>query len=128
VHEVPIFVPPLRCRVSELPRIVEAYAVDAVETIAALVAPVRAQDSCFFTGDDLQWVVECMATSLPEIEKATLRIVALRMSANLSVAAERLGIAPVSLARWLDRRPRPWARKAGRFRSPRRSPKQARPA
>ena len=69
---VPIFVPPLRDRASELSRIVEAYAVDAVETIAALAAPVRAQDSCFFTGDDLQWVLECMATSLPEIEKGHL--------------------------------------------------------
>ena len=100
---VPIFVPPLRERASEVPRIVEAYAAEAVVALA----PVRAQDSCFFTGDDLRWVVECMATSLPEIEKATLRIVALRMSANLSVAAERLGMVPVSLTRWLDRRPRP---------------------
>jgi hypothetical protein len=47
-----------------------------------------------------------------------LRIVALRMSANLSVAAERLGIAPVSLARWLDRRPRPWTRKGSREERP----------
>jgi hypothetical protein len=115
---VPIFVPPLRGRASELPRIVEAYVVEAI----AALDPVRAQDSsfitgqdsCFFTGDDLQWVVECMATSLPEIEKATLRIVALRMSrsagqspgssANLRVAAERLGMAPVSLTRWFERR------------------------
>jgi hypothetical protein len=106
---VPIFVPPLRERALELPRIVAAYAVDAI----AELRPVRAQDSCFFTGCDVQWVVECAATSLPEIEKATLRIVALRISANLSRAAERLGMAPVSLARWIDRRPRPWTGKAG---------------
>jgi ActR/RegA family two-component response regulator len=42
-----------------------------------------------------------------------LRIVALRTSANLSVAAARLGMAPVSLARWLDRRPQLWTVKAG---------------
>lgn len=40
------------------------------------------------------------AMSLSEIEKAALRLVALRSSANMSNAAGRLGMAPVSLARW----------------------------
>jgi len=33
-----------------------------------------------------------------------LRLVAIRASRNMSAAAERLGMAPVSLSRWLDRR------------------------
>jgi hypothetical protein len=49
------------------------------------------------------WVLEHAAVSLPEIEKATLRRVALRSSANVSRAATRLGMAPVSLSRWLAR-------------------------
>jgi hypothetical protein len=40
-------------------------------------------------------------------EKATLRLVAIRASRNMSGAAERLGMAPVSLSRWLDRRKLP---------------------
>jgi hypothetical protein len=62
---------------------------------------------------DLRWVVECAATSLPEIEKATLRVVALKMSASLSDAARLLGMAPVSLARWLGRRSQPPTANAG---------------
>jgi hypothetical protein len=54
---------------------------------------------------DRKWLLEHAATSsLAEIEKATLRMVALRGSANLSQAAARLGMAPVSLSRWVARR------------------------
>jgi hypothetical protein len=42
-----------------------------------------------------------------EIEKATRRVVALRVSRNLSQAAARLGMAPVSLWRWILRRKLP---------------------
>jgi len=44
---------------------------------------------------------------LPDIEKATLRLVAIRESRNLSAAAARLGMAPVSLSRWIGRRKLP---------------------
>lgn len=75
----------------------EAYAGDA---IAALNAPPGS-----FTNDDLRWVIEHAATSLPEIEKATLRVVALKVSNNnVTQAAGMLGMAPVSLLRWLNRR------------------------
>jgi ActR/RegA family two-component response regulator len=57
-----------------------------------------------FTSDDHGWVRDNAAASLAEIEKATLRLVTLRASHNLSHAAERLGMAPVSLSRWLSRR------------------------
>lgn len=93
---VPIRVSPLRKRTEELPRIVEEY---AEEAIAALNAPAGS-----FTHADLWWVIERAARSLAEIEKATLRIVALRVSANVPQAAELLGIAPISLVRWLKRR------------------------
>jgi hypothetical protein len=93
---VPIRVPALRTRAKDLPRIVDEYAADA---IAELSAP-----SACFTEADRQWVIEHNPWTLPEIEKATLRLVALRMSKNLSRAAGRLGMAPVSLSRWLDRR------------------------
>jgi hypothetical protein len=98
---LPIYVPPLSERASELPRIVEEYAAEAI----AALRPLRPEGR--FTAGDLRWVVECAGTSLPEIEKATLRVVALHMSANLSDAARLLGMAPVSLARWLGRHSRP---------------------
>lgn len=92
----PIEVPSLSTRAEDLPRIIDEYAADA---IAILEAPAGS-----FQPDDHRWVLECAAESLAEIEKATLRRVALRSSVNLSRAAARLGMAPVSLSRWLGRR------------------------
>jgi hypothetical protein len=86
----------LATRAGDLPRIVAEYAQDA---IAALGAPAGS-----FEPDDHRWVLEYAAASFDEIEKATLRGVALWSSANTSRAAAVLGMASVSLSRWLARR------------------------
>jgi hypothetical protein len=96
---VPIGVPSLAVRTDELPRIVEEYAVDAIAELRALGPG--------FTAADHQWVLEHAPMTLAEIEKATLRLVALRASRNMSGAAARLGMAPVSLSRWIGRRKLP---------------------
>jgi hypothetical protein len=93
---LPLSVPPLADRGAELDQIITEYAEDA---IAELGAPRGG-----FMAVDRAWVREHAASSLPEIEKATLRLVALRDSRNLSNAAVRLGMAPVSLSRWIGRR------------------------
>ena len=95
----PITVSSLAGREAELDRIIDEYAEDAV---AELGAP-----RVGFLPADHAWVREHAASSLPEIEKATLRLVALRHSRNLSHAAARLGMAPVSLSRWIGRREMP---------------------
>jgi ActR/RegA family two-component response regulator len=87
------------CRAHELDRIIVEYASDA---IAELGAPHEA-----FTAGDRVWVQDHAAGSLAEIEKATLRLVTLYTSRNLSHAAARLGMRPVSLSRWLGRRELP---------------------
>lgn len=89
-------VPPLATRMTDISRIIEEYALDALDAL-------RARDSCF-NRTDHEWVQRYAATSLSEIEKATLRCVAVRMSPNVCSAAQRLGMAPVSLSRWLGRR------------------------
>lgn len=88
--------PPLASRASELDGVIAEYAADA---IAELHASQRS-----FTDADHAWVREHAATSLAEVDKATLRLVAMRTSRNVSDAAARLGMAPVSLSKWLDRR------------------------
>jgi hypothetical protein len=98
VLPAPIQVPPLAERTSEIHRIVDEYAADAI-------AELHARDACFTAGDR-RWIIE-HPTSLAEIEKATMRVVALRMSRHLSEAADRLGMAPVSLWRWILRRKLP---------------------
>jgi hypothetical protein len=94
----------IRTREAELPRIVHAYAEDA---IAALNAPASS-----FLDDDHHWVMQ-NARSLWEIEKATLRVVALNITRNRTQAARLLGLREVSLSRWIDRRmplpPRQWS-------------------
>jgi hypothetical protein len=88
-------------RVSELPRVVDEYVSDAIVELE----PSR---SLALTEGDRAWLIaHAAAMSLSEIEKASLRLVALRSSENLSQAAERLGMAAVSLARWAGRRKLP---------------------
>lgn len=101
-----IDVPSLSTRAWDLPRIIDEYAQDA---IVALGAPATS-----FGHDDHRWVLARAAASLSEIEKAALRRVALQISTNLSRAAVRLGMAPVSLSRWLSRRDRAPAASASR--------------
>jgi hypothetical protein len=102
VRPGPIEIPPLTARMSDVPRIVDEYVHDA--TVELAPAPRRLT----LTERDRKWLIEHAPTmSLSEIEKAALRLVALRSSTHLSQAAARLGMAPVSLSRWAARRELP---------------------
>jgi hypothetical protein len=91
-----IRIPPLERRAGELPAVIDAYVTDAAEALAF--------SRSLFTDEDREWVLAHASASLPEIEKATQRLLSLRGSRNLSNAAWRLHMAPVSLSRWLGRR------------------------
>jgi hypothetical protein len=95
----PVVIPSLAARRDEIDRIIHEYAHDAMVELAT--------PRSVFQAADRDWVREHAASSLPEIEKATLRLVALRASRNLSHAATWLGMAPVSLSRWIGRRELP---------------------
>jgi hypothetical protein len=91
----PIEVPPLSSRAEELDRVIDEYAGDA-----AVLLRVPAS----FTKIDRDWVRTHSATSLPEVEKGTMRIVALRHAGNVARAAGLLGMAHASLGEWIGRR------------------------
>jgi len=91
----PIEIPPLSTRTGEVDRIIEEYAGDAVATLGLTTG---------FTQVDRDWVRTHSATSLPEIEKGTLRLVALREAGNVARAAALLGISHSSLGEWIGRR------------------------
>ncbi|MBK7539384.1 MAG: hypothetical protein IPI49_29300 [Myxococcales bacterium] len=91
----PLTIPPLASRAEDLPRIIEEYGQD--------VATLGARPDAF-TAEDRAWIARSCATTLHEVEKAALRLVALRMAGSISGAAELLGMAPVSLRRWISRR------------------------
>lgn len=96
VLPTPIRVPSLVTRKDELPRIVDEFAADALRELGG--------SEEHFTAGDRAWALERAPRTLGEIEKATRRVVALRMAGNLPRAADKLGMAPVSLSRWLGRR------------------------
>lgn len=92
----PIIIPPLATRGHELDQIISAYATEAIKELGT--------PRSVFTAADREWLRTHSATSLPEIEKGTRRIVALRAARTMSAAATRLGMAAVSLSRWFGRR------------------------
>lgn len=92
----PILVPPLATRRAELARIVDEYARDAITSLGAGPAD--------FPRGDRDWVMVHSAASLPEVEKGTLRLVAIRQAGSLAGAATRLGMSHVALSQWLGRR------------------------
>ncbi len=91
----PIEVPPLSARGVELDQIIDEYAGDAA---AILRVPRR------WSKVQRDWVRRSSATQLADIEKATLRIVALREAGNIARAAALLGMAHASLGEWIGRR------------------------
>jgi len=99
VRPAPIIVPPLASRATEIDRVIAEFAADAIVQLGA--------ERTGFTAADHLWVRRHAATSLPEVEKATLRLVAIRASGSASAAAARVGMAPVSMLRWLGRRRQP---------------------
>jgi len=92
----PVVVPPIQERASELSRIVDAYALDAIPTLG---------DGWFFD-EERAWVLQHDAGSLAEIETATLRLVALRQARSIAEAAERLAMSAGALRHWLHKRRR----------------------
>lgn len=91
----PIEIPPLSSRPDEIERVIDEYADDAMVSLSARGA---------FTRVDREWVRLHSATSLPEVEKGTLRIVALRSAGNIARAAAMIGMAHASLGEWIGRR------------------------
>lgn len=99
VRPGPIEIPPLSARTSDLPRIVDEYIFDAILALAPF------SNRPVLTERDRQWLIDhAAAASHSELEKATLRLVALRTSPSVSHAAGRLRMASVSLSRWIRRR------------------------
>lgn len=92
----PLEIPPLAAQALESHRLLQEAMDEAATALGAerirIPRPAR------------QGILEG-AASFAELEKTALRVVALAATPNPSQAAERLGMALVSLTRWLHRRP-----------------------
>src|SRR5262249_18529972 len=93
----PVEIPSLAGRAGDLDRLIGESLANATRALGAgrMRFSGRASDSV------LRGV-----TSLAELERVVLRLVAIRSAPNLSQAARRRGVALVSLSRWVDRRSR----------------------
>ncbi len=92
----PLEIPPLAARASESNRLLQEVMDEAATALGtARVRIPRPARPAILEG----------VSSFAELEKTVLRVVALASTPNPSQAAERLGMALVSLMRWLHRRP-----------------------
>jgi len=91
----PLEVPPLWARAPEADRLLQ----EALDEAAAELRTASPQ-----IPRPLRQAVLDRIASFAELEKTALRVVALASARNLTHAAARLGMAPVSLTRWLRRR------------------------
>jgi pSer/pThr/pTyr-binding forkhead associated (FHA) protein len=92
----PVVIPSLGRRRGDLERIVEEYARDAIVSFGAAATGVSRADR--------DWVITHSASSLPEIEKGTRRLAAIRLTGSLARAAGLLGMSHVALSQWIGRR------------------------
>jgi hypothetical protein len=91
-----IEIPSLLERPQDIPRIVDECILDAVSDLA-WASPLTEQDRAWL-------IASASSSTFSEVEKSTIRLIALRSSDSLSQAAARLDMAPVSLSRWKARR------------------------
>lgn len=92
----PVVIPPLRSRREELDRIVFEYEWEAVQRLGL--------DAMELTAVQRSWIRDRCGESLPEIQKAALRLIAIRHTGSITGAAALLRISRVGLGRWLERR------------------------
>jgi hypothetical protein len=92
----PVVIPPLRSRQDELERLILEYEVEAVRRLGI--------DPLELTPAQRSWIHERSSETLPEIQKATLRLIAIRHAGSILGAAALLGMSHRGLGTWLDRR------------------------
>jgi hypothetical protein len=91
-NAAPIVIPPLSARKEELDRIIDEYAVDAA-------GPLGLGDH-WLSSAERTWIRGNLPT-LAEIQKATIRLAAIRRAGSMSRGAADLGISHVAMLKWL---------------------------
>ncbi len=93
----PIVIPPLDMRKTEIDRLISEYVLEASRRLYC-TRRIR------LTPEDRTWLRTSACESLPELQMATLRLVAVREAGNVNAASALLGISHVGLAKWLNAR------------------------
>jgi hypothetical protein len=99
-----IDIPPLAARRAELTELIEWYANDALAILRAHEPSNTRFADLRLTDSDRDWVMKHSAATIPEIEKGTLRMLAMRSSDSVTEAAPRAGLSVGALQIWTARR------------------------
>lgn len=91
-NAAPIVIPALTSRKEEIDRIIEAYAVDAADLLGLGEHWLNAAERTWIRGN---------LHTLAEIQKATIRLAAIKQGGSMTAGARRLGISHVAMAKWL---------------------------
>jgi hypothetical protein len=91
-NAAPIVIPPLPARREEIERIIQEYAVDAA-------GPLDLGEH-WLNAAERAWIRDNLRT-LAEIQKATIRLAAIRQAGSMTAGAARLGISHVAMLKWL---------------------------
>lgn len=92
----PMEIPSLRTRRDELDQLITEYEEEAVQRLRAGVTRL--------TEAQRSWIAERSSKTLPDVQGATLRLIALRHAGSMTRAAALLEMSHASLSRWLQRR------------------------
>jgi hypothetical protein len=89
----PVGIPRLASRKSELDRIINEYAAEAAMAMEI--------SSHWLGPTERAWIRERASASLPDIQKATLRLAAIRRAGSISAGAIAAGISHTAMLKWL---------------------------
>lgn len=92
----PVVIPPLRDRQEEIERLILEYEAEAAHRLGV--------DGLKRTTVQRSWIQERSGETLPDIQKGTLRLIAIRHAGSIAGAAALLRMSHAPLGRWLERR------------------------
>jgi hypothetical protein len=92
-----LVIPPHSTRKTELDRLIAEYAREAARHLACT-------EQIRLSPAERAWIRAAAGDSVSELQRTTLRLVAVRASGSVSAAAQRLDLSHVALFRWLNRR------------------------
>ena len=93
---VPVVIPPLRSRREEMERLIMEYEAEAVQRLGI--------EAVELTPVQRSWIRERASETLPDLQKAVLRLLAIRHAGSIAGAAALLRMSHMGLGRWLERR------------------------
>jgi hypothetical protein len=92
----PIVIPSLRSRRDEIPQLIMEYEAEAVRRLGI--------ETIELTPAQRAWIADRSSETLPEIQKATLRLIAIRHEGSILGAATLLRMSHQALGAWFARR------------------------